>query len=67
MTHDQFAALAKLLKLTGQGAKAARLHFVDGLRIADAARAVGCSANAANNCVARCRAGVALARRVAGL
>jgi DNA-directed RNA polymerase specialized sigma24 family protein len=68
MTPDQFAALAKLLRLrTSVSTAAARLHFVDGLRIADAARTVGCSANAANNCVARCRAGVALARRVAGL
>lgn len=68
MTLHQFDALAKLLRLRASvSTAAARLHFVDGLRIADAARAAGCTANAASDCVRRCRAGIALAQKVAGL
>jgi hypothetical protein len=67
MTQDQFDALAKLLRLRASvSTAAARLHFVDGLRIADAARAAGCTPNAASDCVRRCRAGIATAQRMVG-
>ncbi len=67
MTPEQFSALAQLLRLRpGPSAQAAHLHFVDGLRIADAARQAGCTANAASDCARRVRKGLALARQAVG-
>lgn len=66
MTADQFSALSKLLRLRGGGADAARLHFVDGMRLADAARQSGCTPNAASDCARRVRSGVELVRIASG-
>ena len=68
MTHDQFQALAQLLRLRqGPQREAARLVLVDGLRPADAARAAGCSASALGNTLRACRTGLELARLAIGV
>ena len=67
LTPDQFAALAKLLRLrTGPAQDAARMVLVDGASQADAARATGLTPQAVNNAVKRARAGLALALAVVG-
>jgi len=68
VTPIQFTTLAKLLRLRASvSTEAARLHFVDGLRIVDAARQAGCTTRAASNCIKRCRDGIERARVIAGL
>lgn len=68
MTNQQFDALAKLIRIRDStSARAARAHFVDGLRPADAARAVGCTPGAANAIIRRCRNALALVWTVAGV
>ena len=63
MTPERFDALAALLRLRfGPAQVAARLVLVDGLRLADAAREAGCTAQSAANTLAACRRGLALAR-----
>lgn len=63
MTHESFAALAQLLRLRqGPQREAARLVLVDGMRQADAARAVGVSPSALGNTLRACRSGLELAR-----
>lgn len=67
MTVDQFAALAQILRLRqGPQREAARLVLVDGLRQADAARAVGVGPSALGNTLRACRSGLELARTAAG-
>lgn len=67
MTAEQFAALARLLRLrTGPARECARLVLVDGLRQVDAARATGLSEQGAANAVRRVRAGFRLAKTAAG-
>lgn len=67
MTHESFAALAKLLRLrTGPQQDGARLVLVQGLRPADAAREVGVSAKALGNTLAACRNGLELAKLAGG-
>lgn len=68
MTDAQFSALAELLRLRGGDAQeAARLVLVEGLAPSDAARRTGASPQAVSNAVTRCRAGLELARRAAGV
>lgn len=67
MTAQQFEALAKLLRLrAGPQRAGARMVLVDGLRPADAARAVGVSPSALGNTLRTCRAGLDLAREAVG-
>jgi DNA-directed RNA polymerase specialized sigma24 family protein len=67
MTPTQFDALAKLLALRqGPSREAARLHFVGGLKPADAGRAAGITTEAACACIRRCKAGIELAQQVVG-
>lgn len=68
MTSKQFSALAELLRLRGGAAQeAARLVLVESLAPSDAARRTGASPQAVSNAVTRCRAGLELARRAAGV
>lgn len=67
MTHQSFAALAKLLRLrSGPQQDGARLVLVDGLRPVDAAREVGVTAKALGNTLTACRNGLDLARVAVG-
>ena len=62
MTETQFAALAQILRLrAGPAREAARLHFVNGLNVPEAARAGGIDYRLAAYSVKRVRAGLALA------
>ena len=68
MTHDQFQALTQLLRLRqGPQREAARLVLVDGMRQADAARAVGVGPSALGNTLRACRTGLELARLAIGV
>ena len=54
MTHEQFDALARLLRMRGSPSQVvARLHYVDGMPVADAAREAGLSYNAAHQAIKR--------------
>lgn len=65
MTHDQFAALAELLRLrAGPAQEVARLVLVGGVSVPEAARAVGLRYPLAYTAVVRARRGLALAQRV---
>lgn len=65
MNRQQFEALAKLMSLRDSpSALAAKLHFVGGMRIMDAAHEAECSTRAAMNCITRCRKALALAQTV---
>ena len=68
MTHDQFAALAELLRLrSGPARECARLVLVDGRTTIEAATSLGMQYRAAAAAVQRARQGLELARRaVAG-
>lgn len=67
MTEAQFAALAQLLRLRpGPAQDAAKLVMVQGLPTTDAARTVGMDYRAATYAVKRVRAGLELAKVVAG-
>ena len=67
MTQDQFAAIARLLRLRpGPTTEGARMVLVDGLTITRAAHLAGCSRQSVGMTVGRCRAGLDLARRGAG-
>ncbi len=62
MTDTQFDALAQLLRmLPGPAKDAARLHFVSGLSVPDAARAVGIDYQLALKAVYRVQKGFKLA------
>lgn len=68
MTHDQFDALARLLRLrVGPQQDAARLVFVEKMKQADAARLLGISAPALSSTVRRCRLGFEAAKKVCGI
>jgi hypothetical protein len=63
MTHEQFQALAQLLRLrTGPARQAVALHLVQGLTVPDAARAVDMDYRAASYAVKRAKTGLELAR-----
>ena len=63
MTHDQFAALAKLTRSpSGPAQDAARLVLCDQMRPADAARATGAAPASVSNAVTRLRAAMKLAQ-----
>ncbi len=63
MTAQQFEALAKLLHLrAGPQQNGARMVPVEGMRPADAVRAVGVSPKALGNTLTACRKGLELAR-----
>ncbi len=63
MTQSQFAALSKLISMrAGAAREAARLHFVDGLSVPDAARDAGCSYRSAWQAVQRAKVGMELVR-----
>lgn len=65
MTEQQFDALAKLIRLRASAsAKAAKLYFVQGLRVTDAAKKAGCSPQAAQNSISSCRKACELVRLV---
>ncbi|WP_415246154.1 TrfB-related DNA-binding protein [Thauera sp.] len=66
LTEPQFAALGQLLRLRGDSMEVARLVLVEGLAAADAAHRVGITSNGAHKAVARCNAGLALARAAVG-
>lgn len=66
ITPAQFAALAKLLRMRAPSSEAARLVLVEGMRPADAARAVNLSPQAVTNAVSRAKAGLELVRSAAG-
>lgn len=67
MTDDQFAALAKLLRLRGGAAQeVARLVLVEGLSVPDAAARAGLELRAAYYAVERAQQGYALAKRACG-
>jgi|DEB19_MinimDraft_2_1074335.scaffolds.fasta_scaffold103281_1 hypothetical protein len=67
MTHDQFAALAKLTRSpSGPAQDAARLVLCDQMRPADAARATGAAPASVSNAVTRIRASLEMARVAAG-
>ena len=62
MSETQFAALAQILRLrAGPAKEAARLHFVVGLKVSEAARKAGIDYRLAAYSVKRVRAGLALA------
>ena len=68
MTHEQFAAIAELIRLRGGPAPAgAELVLVHGLGVQQAAAQVGCSRQNVGNTIKRVRAGLRLARVAAGL
>ena len=63
MTADQFAALAKLLRIRdGKSRNAASLVLVDGLTQAAAARQAGLGPAGVGNVVSRLKKGLALAK-----
>ncbi len=63
MTPQQFNAIAELLRLRDSAAaNAAYSHYVDGLSIADAAKAAGASYNGAYQAVERVQRGLDLAK-----
>jgi hypothetical protein len=67
MTHEQFQALAQLLRLrAGPAREAVALHLVQGLSVPAAARAAGVDYQLALKAVYRANAGLALARLAAG-
>lgn len=51
MTPDQFEHALSLTRVRGKNAEAARLHFVDGLTVQDAANAVGATRPAVSRAV----------------
>lgn len=66
MTPEGFAALVKLLRMTGAPSiEAARLVLVEGKTQTEAAQATGISLPGASQAVKRCKAGIALAKEVA--
>ena len=68
MNQHQFAALAELLRLRGGPAQdAARLVFVNGCTVTEAAQSTGITLQAASNAAQRCRKGLRLARLASGL
>lgn len=68
MTPEAFAALVKLLRMTGaQSIEAARLVLVEGKTQKEAVEATGITQAGASQAVKRCRAGLELARMAAGL
>ena len=67
MNNPQFQALAKLLQLRqGPAQEAVRLHLVEGLNVAEAAREVGMDYQAAYQAVKRAKAGLELAKVAVG-
>ncbi len=67
MTDDQFTALATLMRLRASPSReAVRLVLVDGMRQADAARAVGISASALGNAIRAAKLAVELVKVVVG-
>lgn len=68
MTHDQFEALAQLMRQRpdSQGRALARLVLVEGLTQTEAADRLGASRQAAGNAVRAARAALALAQQAAG-
>lgn len=68
MTPEAFAALTKLLRMTGAPSiEAARLVLVEGKTQKEAAQATGLTAPGVSQAVRKCRAGLELARTAAGL
>lgn len=68
MTDQAFAAIVKLLRMTGnKSIEAARLVLVEGRSQKDAAQATGLTAPGVSQAVRKCRAGLELARVAAGL
>lgn len=68
MTPEQFEAIARLLRMRGSPSReVARLHYVDGMPVADAARQAGLSYNAAHQAVKRVADCLADAMIAAGL
>ncbi len=66
MTPEAFAALVKLLRMTGAPSiEAARLVLVEGKTQKEAIEATGITQAGASQAVKRCRAGIALAKEVA--
>ena len=54
MTLEQFEAVARLMRMRGSPSReVARLHYVDGMPVADAARQAGLSYNATHQAVKR--------------
>lgn len=67
MTAGQYDALAKLLRLPpGPARDCSRMVLVDGVRIPDAAKALGMQYRAAAAAVQRARAGYDLAEQATG-
>lgn len=68
MTPEAFAALVKLLRMTGAPSiEAARLVLVEHKAQKEAAQATGLTAPGVSQAVRKCRAGLVLARTAAGL
>lgn len=67
MTADQFAALAKLMRMqSGPTQDAVRQHLVDGLSVPEAARSAGADYRGTSYAVKRALAALALAQTAAG-
>ena len=68
MTDDQFAALAKLLRLRGGASQeVARLVLVEGLSVAEAATRANLDLRSAYYAVESATAGYTLAKKVCGI
>lgn len=67
MTHEQFKAIAALLRLRGgKSQTAARLICVEGFSAAEAAAATGLRYDAVHKAMRRVSRGMSLARRAVG-
>ena len=68
MTDQAFAAIVKLLRMTGAASiEAARLVLVEGRSQKDAALATGLTAPGVSQAVRKCKTGLELARVAAGV